>query len=231
MYSASAPVLQQLRDQVRRMEHTAGRVDLDSHPATAGLPQLRSGGSYEISDAGLALALLAGPSAAGQWGAVVGFGDFSAEAAAGLGVDLTRTVLVPEPGDQWLEVTAALVDVLSVVLLRPVGRVPDAIAARLAARLRKRGAVLLVHAAPGSWPRCEARLSVDAPTWTGLGTGHGRLRSRRVTVRVHRGAAPPYPVQLQLPAEPGSASGPLVQQTQPIEQFEEISFDQIQAAG
>ena len=56
----------------------------------------------------LALALMAGPSRAGSWCAVVGVTDFGVEAASALGVDLARTVVVPEPGEQWLEVTAAL---------------------------------------------------------------------------------------------------------------------------
>lgn len=197
--SVAAPALSQL-DQLRaRMERMSGgvpRVALPMHPALSGVLQLHAGASYSVDGLGLAMALLAGPSRAGEWCAVVGIPDFGAEAAAEIGVELARTVLVPEPGEQWLETAAALVDVAPVVLLRPGGRVAPSVAERLGARLRKRSAVLLVQ---GSWPRCEARLSAEGPAWTGLGRGHGHLDARRVAVTVRRGAAPPRRTELWLP--------------------------------
>lgn len=188
--------LGQLRARMERMSGGVARPTLPLHPALAGVVQLHAGSSYAVDGLGLAMTLLAGPSRAGEWCAVVGVPDFGAEAAAEAGVDLARTVLVPEPGEMWLEVTAALVDVAPVVLLRPGGRVAPSVAERLGARLRKRSAVLLVH---GDWPRCEARLGIDEPAWTGLGRGHGHLRSRRVAVTVRRGSAPPRRTDLWLP--------------------------------
>lgn len=188
--------LDQLRARMQRMGGGVPRVALPMHPALSGVVQLHAGASYEVDGLGLAMTLLAGPSRAGEWCAVVGLPDFGAEAAAEVGVDLDRTVLVPEPGEQWLEVAAALVDVVPVVLLRPGGRVAPSVAERLGARLRKRSAVLLVR---GRWPRSEARLGIDGPTWDGLGEGHGHLRARRVTVTVGRGAAPPRRTELWLP--------------------------------
>lgn len=188
--------LDQLRARMQRMGGGVPQVPVATHPALAGVVQLRGGSSYEVDGLGLAMMLLAGPSRAGEWCAVVGLPDFGAEAAAEAGVDLARTVLVPEPGEQWLEVAAALVDVVPVVLLRPGGRVAPSVAERLGARLRKRSAVLLVQ---GPWPRSEARLGVDDPTWEGLGEGHGHLRARRVTVTVRRAAAPPRRTDLWLP--------------------------------
>src|SRR6478736_8558818 len=99
----------------RLEDGTPSSMPLATHPALAGLVQLRAGASYSVDSATLALALMAGPSRAGSWCAVVGVTDFGVEAASALGVDLARTVVVPEPGEQWLEVTAALVDVASVV--------------------------------------------------------------------------------------------------------------------
>lgn len=197
--SSAAPDLSQLDALRARMQRMGGGVPqlaLPMHPALAGVVQLRAGSSYEVDGLGLAMTLLAGPSRAGEWCAVVGVPDFGAEAAAEAGVDLARTVLVPEPGEQWLEVAAALVDVAPVVLLRPGGRVAPSVAERLGARLRKRSAVLLVQ---GSWPRCEVRLSVEEPAWSGLGEGHGHLRARHVTVVVRRGSAPPRRTDLWLP--------------------------------
>jgi hypothetical protein len=180
------------------MQDGMPRLPLETHPALSGLVQLRAGGSYAVDSASLALALLAGPSRAGGWCAVVGVGDFGAEAAYALGVDLDRTVLVPDPGDQWLEVTAALVDVATVVLVRPQGRVPERVAEKLGARLRKRSAALVVL---GDWPRAEVRLTTREPVWTGVGAGHGHLRARRILVEAQRGSAPPRRGALWFPAE------------------------------
>jgi hypothetical protein len=188
-----------------RMQDGVPRLELETHPALAGLVQLRAGGSYSVDSASLALALMAGPSRAGGWCAVVGVTDFGAEAALALGIDLSRTVLVPEPGDQWLDVTAALVDVATVVVVRTAGRVPEHAAEKLGARLRKRSAVLVAQErVPGDWPRCEVRLTTREPAWSGVGAGHGHLRSRRLVVEAHRGSAPPRRGALWFPAEDAS---------------------------
>jgi hypothetical protein len=142
---------------------------------------LRRGASYSVQRSTmLTLALLAGASRAGSWCGIVGMPGFGAEAAAGLGIDLTRIILVPAPGRLWLTVVATLVDVLDVVVVRPPARPYDAEAQRLAARIRERGAVLLAQRP--DWPGCELRLAITTSTWHGLGAGHGHLTSREVTV-------------------------------------------------
>src|SRR3954463_7380939 len=184
------------------MQDGMPRLPLETHPALSGLVQLRAGGSYAVDSASIALALLAGPSRAGSWCAAVGVADFGVEAAYSLGVDLDRTVLVPDPGDQWLEVIAALVDVVTVVLVRPQGRVPESVAEKLGARLRKRSAALVVQEnRAGDWPRAEVRLTTREPAWSGVGEGHGHLRARRILVEAHRGSAPPRRGALWFPAE------------------------------
>ncbi|HET7328650.1 MAG TPA: hypothetical protein VFJ14_15350 [Nocardioidaceae bacterium] len=141
---------------------------------------LRAGTAYSVeSSTALAMALMAGPSAAGAWCGVVGLPGFGAEAAAALGVNLDRLVLVPEPGTGWRSVVGALIDALTVVVVAPPVEVSTAEASRLGARLRQRGGVLVVC---GSWPQCEARLSVSDSSWVGLGAGHGHLSGRQVTV-------------------------------------------------
>ena len=189
------PTVQQLQERITRMQDGLPRVPVPTHPALDGLLQLRTGGAYEVDSASLAIALLATPSQEGSWSAVVGAADFGVEAAAELGVDLTRTVLVPDPGEHWLEVTAALVDVVSVVLLRPPPGVSERTASRIAARLRKRSATLVAW---GRWPGSEARLSVESSAWAGADRGHGRLRQRRLVVSVARGAAQARRVELVL---------------------------------
>ncbi len=105
-------------------------------------------------------------------------------------------MLVPDPGTHWLEVTAALVDVLRVVVLTPPASVDERAAGILDARLRTRSAVLVVH---GRWPHAEARLGTDDSTWSGPAAGHGHLEERRARVLVHRGARPPQRADLTWP--------------------------------
>jgi hypothetical protein len=192
------PVVDQLRERVAALQGGPTRVPIATHPAVAPLLQLRTGGSYAVDSASLALALAAGASAAGEWVGFAGWPDFGAQAAADLGVDLSRTVLVPEPGESWLEVAAALVDVLRVVVLRPAARVDARSAAVLQARLRGRSSALVVW---GEWPGCEARLTLEESRWSGPAEGHGALRTRSARLSVRRGTAPPARSRVWFPGE------------------------------
>jgi hypothetical protein len=164
---------------------------------------LRPGCTYTVhGSTALVAALIALPSSTGAWCGVVGMPQLAAEGAAGLGVDLDRVVFVPDPGREWVNVVGALVDALPVVVVRPPGRVTDAEAARLAARLRQREGVLVCC---GSWPRPEATMTVDESSWLGLGAGYGHLTARRVEVLVTgRGKAlRPWRTALWLPDHSG----------------------------
>ncbi|MEQ1736766.1 MAG: hypothetical protein ABL886_10260 [Rhodoglobus sp.] len=182
-------VVRELQARIRRMQRN--KLDtraLPTNPALADLVPggaLAAGSAYSVADSTtLALSLLQGPSAAGAWCAVVGMPDLGVEAAAGLGIDLERLVLVPHPGEQWLSVVSALVDVVSIMLVRPPVRdgrvrITDGSASKLASRLRQREAVLV---SLGDWPGASARLAVTDSSWAGLGAGFGHLTGRRVTV-------------------------------------------------
>ena len=151
---------------------------------------LRRGTTVVVtSSAALALALVAGASAAGSWVAAVGLPDLGIVAAAETGIDLERLALVPSPGARaWPAVVAAFLDAVDVVLVRSPPRLPAAQARRLAARARERGAVL-VPLGPWSEP-ADLRLAVTASDWLGLGQGHGHLRARKAKVTIAgRGAA------------------------------------------
>jgi len=191
-----ADAVRELQERVDRMQARPAAQPVATHPALAGLLTLQTGGVYGVDAASLAMMLMAGPSVDGAWCAVVGSTDFGIAAAHEMGVELGRTLLVPDPGDAWLEVTAALVDVLGVVVVRPPVAVGARDAERLAARLRQRGGILIAW---GEWPRCDARLSLDEVRWTGTGQGHGRLLARRATVAVRRGTAPPRRATLWMP--------------------------------
>lgn len=189
-------VVEQLRERVAAMEHKPAGQPVPTLPGLAELVPLHAGGTYAVDSAALGLALAAGASRAGEWVGFAGWADFGAEAAAEVGIELARTVLVPDPGEHWLEVTAALVDVLRVVVLRPPASVSERTAGLLDSRLRTRSAVLVVH---GDWPRAEARLSVEESAWTGPVSGTGQLTERRARIVVRRGARPPQRADLAWP--------------------------------
>jgi hypothetical protein len=185
-----------LRERITSMQGAPTRLVVPAHAVLEGLVQIRTGASYAVDSASLALAMAAGASAAGEWVGFAGWPDFGAQAAVDLGIDLRRTVLVPEPGEHWLEVTAALVDVLKVVVLKPATQVDNRSASVLDARLRARSSVLVVW---GEWPRPEARLSAEQVVWSGADHGHGRLRARDVRVVVRRGGGMPTAEEVRFP--------------------------------
>jgi hypothetical protein len=203
----AAGEVRRLRAQLERAQ--GRRLDapvLPTPPAIADLLPgggLRAGAAYSLAPSStLLLSLLARPTRAGSWCAAVGMPELGAEAAAGLGVVLDRLVLVPDPGPRWLAVAATLAEVMTIVAVRPQGRVSDAEMSRLQARLRDRGAALLVQ---GNWPQAEASLEVADPLWTGLGQGHGYLAARHVTVTVHSRRSPvPRRARMLLPDQTGS---------------------------
>lgn len=178
--------VEELQARIRGMQ--GARLDakaVPTHPAFADvLPggTLREGTIVQVEGSmTLLMALLAGPSAEGRWAAIVGMPEFGIEAAARFGISLERLALVPDPGDQWLAVAAALADVIPVIAVRPTGRVSPAEASRLQARLRQRGTTMLVA---GSWPGSDARLGLEASEWHGIERGHGHLVDREVVVNV-----------------------------------------------
>lgn len=153
------------------------------------LPALRRGTVVEVQGLGatsLALALAAGPSAAGAWVAAVALPSLGVVAAAETGIVLDRFVLVDPPADQAVTVVAALVDSVEVVLVGP-GVVGTRDARRLAARIRERGSVV-VSVAP--WPdRAELRMRGVRNRWDGIGSGYGHVRSRHLVVELDGRAA------------------------------------------
>ena len=159
---------------------------------------LRGGTAYSIeAPLSVAMALLAGASAHGEWCGVAGIPDFGAEAAAGFGIALERLVLLPDPGADWLPAVSALVDILPLLLVRAGSRVAPGDAARLASRLRERRGTLLVL---GTWPQSEGSLRVRGSQWEGLGEGHGHLRSHRVELELmQRGRTRTATVDLAAP--------------------------------
>ena len=119
----------------------------------------------------LCLALAAGAS-------VAGVPQLGVSAAACVGLDPARMLLVADPGTAWPQVVASLLDGCELVLLRPPGHAPAQVRRRLEAVLRRCGGVLVVA---GDWDGAQARLLVTRQEWAGIEPGHGRLRARPIS--------------------------------------------------
>jgi hypothetical protein len=213
---ATPDELRQVAERVRPVAMADEQV-LPVLPALADLVPggaLRRGATVSVTGpvgaTSLALALAAGPSAAGSWSVAVGFGGLGLVAASELGLALDRLAVVaaPEP-DAWPTVVATLVEAFDVVLVRPPPRVRPADIRRLAARTRERGAVV-VQVGSDALPS-DLRFTVTAAEWHGLGEGHGHLAARQVAITVdgRRQASRPRHVRLWLvDAEGRVAPGP-----------------------
>ena len=167
---------------------------------------LARGSVVTVAEFGLLiLALAAGASADGAWCGIAGVPEAGVLAAAGLGLDAERTLLVPDPGHAWPQVVASLLDGCELVLLRPPAQAPPQVRQRLEATLRRGRGVLLVA---GDWPGAQVRLRVLTQGWTGLGDGHGRLRAccAHVTAGGRGEAVATRTRWLWLPAEDGSVA-------------------------
>ncbi|MEV7621103.1 hypothetical protein AB0N59_13300 [Microbacterium sp. NPDC089321] len=168
------------------------------------LPQggLQTGTVYSVSPSpSLIFALMSTVSQRGGWCAAVGMPALGLEAATAFGIDLSRLILVPEPGERWLAVVSALAEVVPLIAMNPGSQVRDADAARLAARLRDRGCTLLTTS---PWPQGEGLITLHDPHWEGLGEGWGLLSDRTVTVTAQTRSAPvPKSLRVRLPDDLG----------------------------
>ena len=116
--------VRELQERIRSLEST--HADYPVFPVAPGLESLfphgglRRGVVYDIdSSPSLLWALIAEATSSGTWCALVGMPDAGLAAAEGMGVNLDRLVLVPRPGEQWLSVVSALIDVVGIVALGP----------------------------------------------------------------------------------------------------------------
>lgn len=181
--TSAESVVDDLRARIGRMQGRPSVLTLATHPALSGLLALQPGGSYAVDATSLAFLLMAGPSADGAWCAIVGSDRVGLEAAAEAGVDLDRTVWVPDAGTDPASVLGALVDAVGVVMVDRLS-LPEREAVRLRSRLHRRQSVLVVV---GDWPRVEARLRLRDQRWIGPDAGHGHLVARQATIEVERG--------------------------------------------
>lgn len=133
---------------------------------------------------------LAATTAPGGWLAIAGAPELGILALSQAGVDLRRTVLVPEPGELSARVVGALIDGFAAVVVGPKVFLTDSARRQLATRARDRETALVSTVA---WPGAALVLRAEQSGWTGVDDGRGRLRDQELTV--HRtgrhGAAQP----------------------------------------
>ncbi len=149
------------------------------------LPVLQRGSTVACNGragVSLALALAAAPSREGAWVGVIGLPELGLRAAAEMGVELQRLVMVN--GDPpWVDVLAAMIDGFDVILVgQRAGRLARGAVRRLQARVQTRGVVLLTVGVPALG--ADLQLTADDDQWVGLGDGHGVATGRRVLVEL-----------------------------------------------
>ena len=194
---------------------------------------LQRGTTVEVNGIGatsLSLVLAAGPSQAGSWTALVGAEGLGLAAVAEAGIALERLLVVsPVDSSTNVGVVAALIGAVDVVMVGPGLRFRPADLRRLSARLRESGSVLIqigssrigssrigssrigssqIESSKG--PGVDVGVRVMTSQWSGLGDGHGLLRSRKVEVQTQgRGAATrTRAVSLLLPGPNGAPMRP-----------------------
>lgn len=178
----------------------------------------------------LLLSLVAESSQAGSWAALVGAPSINLLAAAQAGVDLARLVLVPGPGIESATTVAALLDGMDIVVVGPEVVLVDADRRRLAARARDRASVLL---AMRPWQGAGMTLTAERSRWSGLESGHGRLRSRVLTVtRTGRsGAGAPLRRELWLPQETSATATTQATATTPAVEASSMTLPPLAQVG
>lgn len=142
----------------------------------------------------LTLGMVAAVTAAGGNAAIVGQPDTGLLAAAEMGADLSRLAVIPDPGNDPVEVATVLMDGMDLVALGLGGRcVPPARTRVVLARARHRGCALLISG--GDWQgaalRLDARVSGYEVISGGCAArpGFGRIGAVRLEVQARGGAA------------------------------------------
>lgn len=217
-WAERTPDLTALRDAAQRARPVALAREqvlpvLDGLEEVVAGPGLRRGTTVAVTGAvgveSFTLALAAGASQQGSWTAVVGLPSLGLLAAGQIGVALDRLAVVDAPPTaSWGAVVAALADGFDLVVLDARRGMPGRQVPRLTARVRERGAVLLLIGGNRGhrWPEvADIEVRVTDAAWDGLGAGHGFLRARTLSIEAsgRRGATRRRRLDVQLPDPDG----------------------------
>ncbi|MBQ30181.1 MAG: hypothetical protein CL434_10310 [Acidimicrobiaceae bacterium] len=157
----------------------------------------------------LAVALTIGVARSGGWVVAVGLPFVGSMAASELGAELSRWAFIDRPGNQAGDVVHALATSVDLILVGPDIKLRADHGRKIVARMRERGTSVIAVGNPRPFhSRADVSLRIKRAAWTGIGSGHGRLISRRVEVEaMGRGAnASPRRQLLWLPDGKGRLS-------------------------
>lgn len=147
---------------------------------------IRRGSTIGVAGNGaisLAVALSVGVSRSGGWVVAVGLPSVGSLAASDLGAELSRWAFIDRPGNQAGDVVHALAASVDLVLVGPGIKLHTGHGRRIVARMRERGTSVIAVGNPRLFDsRADVSLRIKQATWTGIGSGHGRLISRRVEI-------------------------------------------------
>lgn len=191
--SLAPPSLQELAERIRPVVLARQAAIAVAEPLERLLPDagLIRGSTVTIGGVGatsLALQLVATASQSGSWVVVVGLSDLAPAAVLEAELDADRVAFIDPGGSgRQVDVLAALIGAVDVIVLDARLYLRPAESRRLASRLRERGSLLVV-VSPGTVVNssfsADVSFTVSDAQWEGLGCGHGHLRSRRVRVGV-----------------------------------------------
>lgn len=141
----------------------------------------------------LALALVAPVVEAGSWLGVVDLPTIGLDAASEFGLPLERVVAINGAdvsddrfdnswAQRWPDVMAAAIDGFDVILAQIPTDVRPSAMRKVATRIQRRGAVVVLLGDPGP-ATCDGVLHTEPMGWVGVGDGHGHLQQRSVVVQ------------------------------------------------
>lgn len=177
--STAAASLERARAVLRRAERRVGVRHHDqvielarpsAAPVTELLPEgdLSSGAVVAVRGSASLMIWLLGATQAERWLAVAGWPELSPLAMSEAGVDLARTVVVPELSGDAAVVLGELVDGFEIVVVGEGIQLTPSERRRLGSRARRHGAAV-ISAQP--WEGAAARIVVERVAWRGPDCG------------------------------------------------------------
>lgn len=130
----------------------------------------------------VAMAMTAAATGRNGWAAIVGIESLGLVAAAELGVDLNRLLVIESPGAHRLAaVIATLLESVEVILVQPSRPIGTQAGRRIKAKAKEKGRVVFDLEGAHHWPHApDLVLTGKAEQWQGIGDGHGYLHLRQV---------------------------------------------------
>lgn len=178
--------VEQLKQLRKKIAALSGKDTFpEADPAPEGPAILPRGTVAVLSGArSMLLRMVASVTADGGNAAIVGQPDIGLLAAVEMGADLSRIAVIPDPGNDPVEVAAVLVDGMDLVVLGLGGRRVSRTRARaVVARARQKGCTVLVT--DGDWEGASTRLEARVCGYefaAGSSPGFGRISGVRLQI-------------------------------------------------